>query len=496
MSKNGKIVIILVIVIALLCPMLVSCNEGIDTQSEVSDETSKETLLVPHLGKADYTGKTLKILASHNLQPFGEAQIAPEEQNTEPVNDAVFKRNELLKQEYGFTIQVEYADGYQALIDTVRTVSDSGDFKYDLYSSGVYYLSTLATEGFTRDIRKLPNSHLQLDEDWWDTKIHDNLSLGNKLYFATGDIFVLDDQYTCVTYFNKDLIKQNNLENPYDLVLTGDWTLDKMYSMIKAVAKDDGDGVMNVDGNDIWGLVGYAYDCYKYIVGCNSPQVYKNSNTDLPYLAMTEQHSIDSFEKVFDIFMDNERVAFTERFYAWNHALAPTVTGTFYNDKALFFASRIDTVSSAAMTESKVKYGIIPQPKLNKEQERYTSVVDSYHFYCLSFPNNPKADFDFATFAVEAMAYTSKIYVTPEYYNRTLQLKRLDDQDSAEMLDIIFSNRIADMSIVFNWDDCIQYYNRMLGSKSKDIVSYVDGRRSAFDLAMEKTIEAFYGLED
>ena len=496
MKKTGINVIILFIVMALMCSMLFSCGLGNKIESEVSDETSTEKLLVPDLGKANYSGKTLRILASHNVQPFGAAQIAPEEQNTEPVNDAVYKRNELLKQEYGFTIQCEYSDGYQALIDTVRIVSESGDYKYDLYASGVYFLSTIATAGYSRDIRKLPNSHLQLDKDWWDTKIHDDLSFLNKLFFATGDIFVLDDQYTCVTYFNKDLIKQNDLENPYDLVESGDWTLDKMYSMIKAVAKDDGDGVMDINGDDIWGLVGYAFDCYKYIAGCNSPQVHKNSNTDLPYLAMVEPHSIDAFEKVFNIFMDNSCVAYTERFYRWNDPLAHTVTGTFYNNKALFFASRIDTVSSAAMTESTVKYGILPQPKFNKEQKNYTSVVDPYHFYCLSIPNNQNLDFDFVTFAIEAMAYTSKVYVTPEYYNRTLQLKRFDDQDSTRMLDIIFSNRIADLSIVFNWDDCIQYYNKMLGTKSKEITSFIDARKNAFDLAMEKTVEAFYGLED
>ena len=484
---------ILLLAFSIIATLFSSCN----SQSDVSDASATEsqiTTLVPHLGKANYSGKQLKVLATHKDAEYGEAQIAPEEQNTEPVNDAVYNRNQLLETEYGFTIICEYNDGHNALVEKVRQDLDSGLIDYDVIASGSSALSTLATAGYLRDLRTLEGSNLKLDEGWWDTKINNDLSISHQLFFATGDIFVLDDEFTCVTYFNKDIIRDNNLDNPYDLVKSGDWTLDNMYEMIKKAARDDGDGDMNVTGNDVWGLVGYAFDCYKYIAGCDSPQVRKNTETDLPYLTMTEPHAIAAFEKVFDIFMDSERVAFTEDYYAWNHALAPTVTGYFHNGKALFFAARIEAVSKAAMKEAAINYGILPQPKFNKEQENYTSVVDPYHFFCFSIPRNPKIELDFTTFAIEAMAYTSKKLVTPEYYNRTLQLKRFDDQDSAEMLDIIFRNRIADLSIIFNWYDCIQYYNNMLFTDSREIASYIDARREAFETEMKTTIEAVQAL--
>ena len=495
MKKSNLKLCSLILLLTLVLPLLlISCDGDNKTVSDVSVTTSSSENLVPHLGKADYTGKTLTILATHKTSTYGEAQIAPEELTTEPVNDAFYERNQQLKQEYGFNIKCLYNDGFTKLEEQIRTDINADQNEYDIVASGVQTLALMAEEGYFYDLYKLPNSKLQLDKDWWDTKLLADLSIAHKLFFATGDIFVNDDEYTCVTYFNKTIIENNNLDNPYDLVKEGKWTLDTMYEMVKTAAKEDGDGTMNVTGGDVWGMVSYAFDCYKYVVGCNNPQVYKNEETDIPYLAMTEPQAITSFDKVFDMFMDKSRVAWTEQYYSWDHAEAATVVNNFYNGKALFFAGRIEAVSSESMKNSTIKYGILPIPKYDENQERYTSVVDPYHFYCLSVVNNAK-DIEFSTFAIEAMAYLSKKMVTPEYYNRTLQLKRFDDQDSAEMLDIIFSNRIADLSIIFNWNDCIQYYNNMLFSNSKDIVSYMDARKEAFNTEMNATLEAIGALD-
>jgi hypothetical protein len=90
------------------------------------------------------------------------------------------------------------------------------------------------------------------------------------------------------------------------------------------------------------------------------------------------------------------------------------------------------------------------------------------------------------------MAWTGKEYITPEYYERTLKNKRiLDDDDSAEMLDIIFSNRIADVAICYNWDDCIQYYNRVLTTGATGLSSLVESEQDQFNTAMESTLEFF-----
>ncbi|HBL83382.1 MAG TPA: hypothetical protein DDZ99_00505 [Clostridiales bacterium] len=495
MKKTAKSLSIIFTLTMLLTLALYSCADDKTTSTaSIEDQSSESDVLVPHLGKANYSGKTLRILATDGEGAnYGTSQIAPDELNSEPVNDTVILRNNQLEEEYGFTVEAIYTEAWDAFLEKVRNdmMSDSAD--YDVISTGVFTLSSFAAEGSLLDLYSIEGSHLSLDKEWWDVTSNEDMSIGNKLFFTTGDIFVLDDENTIVTYFNKDIIEELSLENPYDLVYSGEWTLDKMYEMIKTVVKEDGNGIMGIDSNDRWGLVGDAFDTYKYILGCDNPQVYKD-NDDLPYLAMTNQEAVDAFMKVYQMFTDKDHVAYTEEYYAWNDPDAANVINNFFSGNSLFYASSVRAVSTEKMRNADIHYGILPEPKYDTAQENYTSTINPYHFYCLSI-TNASHDLDFITFALEAIAYTSKQIVTPEYYQRTLQLKRFDDQDSPEMLDIIFSNRIVDISVIFNWDDCIQYYNNLIFSNAPTIVSYVDARREAFNAAMQETIDAIMALE-
>jgi hypothetical protein len=470
----------------MLTLVLTSCGEKTSEQDS-KDISGGSEFLVPHLGNADYSGKTIRILATLKDDVYGDVQIAPLESNAEPVNDAFFDRNNALEEEYGFSIEAIYTDSWNPFIERVRNDMYAGTVSYDVITSGLNTLAPLVLDGILMDLHSIEGSHLNLNEEWWDVASNKDMSIGHKLFFTTGDIFVLDDESTVVTYFNKDLIADHNLDNPYDLVFDGTWTLDRMYEMMKAVALEDGDGEMNVTGNDVWGLVGGAFEAYKYILGCNAPQAYKDDN-DMPYLGMTDERSVNAFMKVYEMFTDRSCTAYTEQYYRWDDADASTVVDNFYSGNALFFASLTSAVNSAKMRETKVNYGIVPQPKYDENQDTYTSTINPYRFYCLSIPKGTE-DLDFVTFALEAMAYTGREMVTPEYYMRTLQLKRFDDSESPEILDIIFSNRIVDLSVVFNWADCIQWYNNMLFSESDAIVSYVQSRKEAFDAALEDTLD-------
>ena len=481
---RGSFSFLLVLVI-ILSFALIGCKE--DTDEEVS-KTAGTGELVPHLGEADYSGKTLRVLCTLEDDEFGDVQIAPEEFNSEPVNDAFVNRNRVLEDEYGFKIEAIYTDGFGDFTDRVRQDMMSGSDDYDVITSGLSSLSPLVLDGILLDLKSIEGSHLRLDEDWWDAASNKDMSIGNKLYFTTGDIFILDDENTVLTYFNKDLVDEYNLDNPYDLVNDGEWTLDKMYEMMKIVANEDGDGVMNVTGDDVWGLVGNAFQAYHYVLGCNCPQVYKD-NSDIPYLGMTEERSVNAFMKVFDMFTDKSTVAYAEQYYSWDDPDVATVTDNFYSGNSLFFGSYMSSVNSEKMREAKINYGVLPQPKYDENQENYTSTINPYRFYCVSITEAAQ-DLDFITFALEAMAYTGKELVTPEYYDRTLQLKRFDDSASPEMLDIIFSNRIVDLSVIYNWADCIQWYNNLLFSESNGVISYVDSRKDVFDTEMEATLDS------
>lgn len=77
---------------------------------------------------------------------------------------------------------------------------------------------------------------------------HNNLSFYGKQYITSGPIS-LDYYYApCVIAFNQRLIDEHQIENPYDMVLDGKWTIDKFGEITKGVSQDlNGDGKMDKD---------------------------------------------------------------------------------------------------------------------------------------------------------------------------------------------------------------------------------------------------------
>ena len=460
-----------------------------DSSSDVSFQGDGP--LVPSLGEADYSGRVLRVLSSGEEKAYGKEPFAADESVSEPVNDAVIQRNDMLEQSYGFTVEAEFVDD---LRERVGRDLVAGTETYDVVSSGLQTLALLSADGSFLDLYAIPDSHLDLTANWWDTASIEDMTVMDHLFFATGDILLLDDESTRCVFYNKDIARDNELDDMAQLVRDGKWTLDEMYAMAKKVAADGDDGVMNVTGNDTWGIVGAIFDSFYLVLGCGCPQVEKNENGE-PELAMLNERNVNAFLKVFDILNDNSCVAYIEQYYSWNDPDASKVKGQFYDGKSLFLLSIINDVNSPVLRNASIRYGILPYPKYDEAQDTYATTVDPYDFACVSIPYTCE-DTDFVTFALEALAYTSQKYVTPQYYDRTLKNKRFpDDDDSPEMLDILFSNRLVDISVAFNWDDCIQYYNNIMFGHTPEVQSYVEGRQSAFDAAKEKTLEALWNME-
>jgi hypothetical protein len=273
------------------------------------------------------------------------------------------------------------------------------------------------------------------------------------------------------------------------------WTMDIMYEMMKTVAHPAGDGVMDVEnGDDTWGMVGIAFDTYQLVLGGGDAQVTKDAD-DLPRFAMADEANVNTFSKVFDIVTDKSTVAFKESYYSWDSTEGAKVCDHFYNGMALFLPGTINAVSEDKMRNADIHYGILPMPKYDENQEKYASTINPYQFFVLAIPTNNTEDLDKITFCLEAMAYLGSQSVKAAYYDMTLKLKRFsDDDDSPAMLDILFSNRIVDISIIFNWSDCIQYYNNLFFANDNKITSYCESHKGAFDAAMQETIDAYQKL--
>jgi hypothetical protein len=86
---------------------------------------------------------------------------------------------------------------------------------------------------------------------------------------------------TRVLFFNKTVKETTEHLRDVDfyrLVYDGEWTLDKFYELLKYAARDDGDAVMTVGTDDIFGLLSTTSGIRDLYFGAGQSYVNKTDN--------------------------------------------------------------------------------------------------------------------------------------------------------------------------------------------------------------------------
>ena len=189
---------------------------------------------------------------------YARNDFAAEGMDGTAVEQAIYRRNQVMKETWGVDIKNEditrfgsaggTGDGYTK----IYTDYMAGDANYDAAMIGTYDVATLAYSGYIHDLCDIP--HIDLTKSWWDQKANKDLSIRGRMFYTTGDISVVDNMVTHALLFNKDMIESYGLDNPYDLVADDNWNLETFGALVKQVGQDlDNNGVY--DENDLYGLL-------------------------------------------------------------------------------------------------------------------------------------------------------------------------------------------------------------------------------------------------
>ncbi|MBQ2707542.1 MAG: hypothetical protein IJF67_04700, partial [Clostridia bacterium] len=96
---------------------------------------------------------------------------------------------------------------------------------------------------------------------------------------------------------------------------------------------------------------------------------------------------------------------------------------------------------------------------------------------------------------LEAFAAKSMELVTPAFYDVTLTGKTIRDEDSAEMLEIIYGSKIYDIGYFFQWGDLTNIVLNSYNAKDINISSFYKAAESAASQGVEDALEVFSTLE-
>ena len=425
-----KRTVALLLACAMLCPLFAACGKD-DTPDVSTDSTTASTEATKDPNAPDFDPDTVgdisgdfNILVSGN---YARNDFAADGTEGSAVQNAVYRRNEYMREKYGVNITNEdiikfnSATGSGAGFTKLYTDYISGDKTYDAAMVGTYDVATLAYSGYIHDLNDI--EHINLSKPYWDQKANADLS-------------------------NKDMIKNYGLDDPYTLVEDNEWTLEKFGSMVKAVGEDkDQNGIY--DSNDTYGLLTWN-DAMLSILGASGEKI-ASINNDKLELTFYNERVVSLYDKWEEIVFDQAH-SYNYQYDNVEGKATPTASWDearirmFDSEQALFYTTLLTTVDKHRNSET--DFGILPFPKYDANQANYGHSVSAFHcaFICVpTLAASPRVGA-----VLEELAYQGKKLLTPAYYEQTLIGQYTRDEESADMLDLIFATRVYDVGLYYN----------------------------------------------
>ena len=369
--------------------------------------------------------------------PLGYVVFTQEEDSDDLVDSAVYRRNEILKERFKIKITgIECGDtGTHA--QAFQAYAQSGDDVIDVFGIG-YYQSGVSMITNRYVIPWNGTEYIDFDASWWDQKLNNSLKILGNSYYISGAINIGALRCTYVTYFNK-MVAEDNKETFGDLYQTvrdGKWTYDLFLKYIKEYSRDNGDGVW--DANDYYGLVNIANTYMGHFYSANVTTA--NITESGVELTLMNEKNADIIDRMISLLNDSQ--------LTYRSKNIENIAYIFFSDRALFLCEGLSPASNWRGRDS--DFGILPMAKYDEDQKEYTTCSDQWGLG-LCIPITAR-DTSRTGAILETMAQLSAEYVTPAYYDKLLTKKLIRDEESGEMLDIIFKNVICDPGVVYCGD--------------------------------------------
>ncbi len=493
----------LILALLMSSTIFAACNEDSETESSDTSitESSDVSTTEPESSEPEVSAGPLDHLDDVDLDKdiyflvntqtdisnsYRSIEICPNEDDERYtyMNEAVVERNRLIEEKLGVRIrEIRTTTMTNDIINAVNSNSQN----FQIVCPWMTVAGPLVASGCFYDLHTFDDI-INFDKPYWDNNANESLSINNKLYFTTGDFSLLSMDVTHCMVFNRDMIAENNLENPYDLVAEGKWTLDKMLEMSHAVTAET-DGESGLTWKDTIGAHLSTNFANSFFIGAGERFVRKDAD-DVPYIAIYSERSAEVVEKIKSVFQSPDTITiesyftqskqegFTSCYWAARDALA--------NKRTLFVAISLSNVIDIANTYD-CKFGLLVTPKLNEEQDDYISYISVIFASCCAIPScneDPKT----AALVLEALNAASAETTKKHYYQRVLKAQKLQDEEGEQMLDIIFNNRVYDLGAIFDWGGIRDFLNSVCVDGTDMFTSKYESKRDAIESAMNETL--------
>ncbi len=434
-----KKVISMLLVLCAFAICLASCASSNNKDpGQENPETEREYMQKDY----DFEGYEFTVLSLGDGNSWSSRTIVADEIISEPINDAVYVRNNVVCTKYNFTISNVAIDRYQ-YVNNAKVMLNMEDEVDLCVASMRINTALLEKEDLLLNLYDPRLTGMDLSKPWYDQNSINSLTVNGQVYAITGDMIVMDDDSTQCTYFNKKLAEKYEVEDLYAAVKEGRWTLDLLADYAaKATVKLDGT-TETMNPNDQWGFLNEMWSVNICLAGGNYP-IAKIGADGKPELNCFTKDYNNAWVKCMEVLDGPTSIV-------WQHFAGCDLSGIFTEGRGLFLICNICSASQfQTFTEMEDDFGILPIPKLDVNQENYSCNVKLKMSESIAIPalsTNPER----TSAIIEALSEESHYTLVPAYYDVTLMNKKTRDDQSQDMLDIIFSTKSYDIGEYYDW---------------------------------------------
>jgi len=481
----------LILVAAFILGNLISCNATTDDPEQVTPETvisdtdtAAETKIEPDLPDVSFNGTEVHTITRWiDAVQYYNHELDTESENGEAINDAVFRRNMLVEEQFDVVITTQ-SEQYPK--DVISQCVISGDDTYNFAAESFMNSVELIQKSNLQGLQDIP--YIDLSKPWWNDGAMDDISIFGQKYIGLSDICLNDKQRTYIMLMDLELLDRYNMTAPYDLVREGKWTLDVLHTMSSSASIDlNGDGVM--DSTDQFGFCSEKASSYALFFAAGG-RLTEFDDEGEPVLVAYSEKNLSVLDAIIKLVGDKNIAGIAE-----DHK---TADGNTYwrlgidcmSEHRVLFVLGVVSWVQEIIKNSETSPGVLPVPKYEESQSDYITFGQQAHSNGIIVPTVITGEkLEITGIVLEAMSAYSREYVRPEYLTTSVKTRYAVDQDSVEMLDIIFDSIVYDLGLIYNWNNMLDLF--IVNAYNGTFASAYSSKEQAIIKEMNATLDTF-----
>lgn len=407
-----------------------------------------------------------------------------EAENGEVFNDASYAQKRTVEERFDLNITyVHYAGEWGESMERFHSNIMSGDYFTDLLENWNATTASSISQGFYLDISGY--DALDITKPWY---FEDEIKSGSyygKMYSAIGFMNpdVVFGEMTC-TFFNKKLANDYDLEDMYQVVREGRFTLDYVMNLCKEFYIDvNGDNKRDL--GDIYGFVNDPLNgWYHGFAQMGVPLMSLEDNGD---------YSIALYDRpeACQIILDKLR-----EFNDYDSNIYGVERYNYYNDmfamgNSLFAIAHLKDLD--LMADAEFDYGVLPRFKADENQETYVTTALNNPWSLPVTVKNPER----AVIVMTAYAAEGYRQVVPVCYEKSIKTKNVVDEESGEMIDLMLENFRGEPMFYYTDTNLFAHHTFMSDyvKSNKGYGSFVASKEKTIRASVEKILAAYQSIE-